>query len=89
MEDVWTHILNARLVIADVTGRNPNVFYELGIAHTIGRAAIVITQRDEDVPFDIRSMRYIKYDINPLHLKEFEDQLMRTISFLLNQLPVR
>ena len=87
MEDIWHYILKARLIVADVTGRNPNVFYELGIAHTVGRAAIVITQDESDIPFDIRAFRYLKYDLRPIHLKEFEAQLEQTIATILQRLP--
>jgi hypothetical protein len=68
IEDIWESITTARLIVADVTGRNPNVFYELGICHTLGKEVIVITQNDNDVPFDIRHRRYIKYDASKLHL---------------------
>ena len=59
MDDIWTFINIARLVVADVTGKNPNVFYELGIAHTIGKDAIILTQNKEDVPFDLRHLRFL------------------------------
>ncbi len=61
LEDIWTHILKSKVIIADVTGKNPNVFYEMGIAHTIGRPVIIITQNKEDVPFDIAQYRYFLY----------------------------
>ena len=61
MEDIWEHINKARIVIADVTGRNPNVFYELGVAHTIGKEVIIITQNEADVPFDLRHLRFFVY----------------------------
>ncbi len=61
IEDIWTHINMARLVIADVTGKNPNVFYELGIAHTLGKDIIILTQRKDDIPFDIT-----RYPIYPI-----------------------
>jgi len=64
MEDIWSAINAAYIVIADVTGRNPNVFYELGIAHTLGKNVILLTQADDDVPFDIKQLRYIKYADN-------------------------
>lgn len=51
----------SRIVICDCTGRNPNVFYEAGIAHTLGRDAILITQSEHDIPFDLRHLRYVKY----------------------------
>lgn len=43
VEDIWDSICASRVVIVDVTGRNPNVFYELGICHTLGKDCIVIT----------------------------------------------
>jgi hypothetical protein len=51
----------SRVVIADCTGRNPNVFYEIGIAHTLGREVILITQNNADIPFDLRHLRYVQY----------------------------
>jgi hypothetical protein len=44
MADVWRGIWGARAILADCTGRNPNVFYEIGVAHTIGRPVVLITQ---------------------------------------------
>lgn len=61
MEDIWEYINKSRLIVADVTGKNPNVFYELGIAHTIGKDVIILTQNEDDVPFDLKHLRYIKY----------------------------
>ena len=65
-DDIWTHINEARLSIADLTGRNPNVFYELGLAHGCHRQAILLTQEQDDIPFDLNELRYIKYDPNDL-----------------------
>lgn len=61
LEDIWVNINTARLIVADVTDKNSNVFYELGIAHTIGKDIIVMTQNKNDVPFDINHIRYIEY----------------------------
>ncbi len=70
-DDIWEHaaiiqdvvslIDRSRIVICDCTGRNPNVFYEAGIAHTLGRDVILITQSDHDIPFDLRHLRYVQY----------------------------
>jgi hypothetical protein len=49
------------VVVCDCTGRNPNVFYEIGIAHTLGREVILITQNAADIPFDLRHLRYVAY----------------------------
>ena len=61
IQDVVNLIDRARIVVCDLTGRNPNVFYEAGIAHTLGREVIIITQSEHDVPFDLRHLRYIRY----------------------------
>ena len=54
-------LFEADVVIADLSGQNPNVFYELGIAHSIGNKTIMIAQRMEDVPFDIKNYKIILY----------------------------
>jgi hypothetical protein len=79
MSDVWSSIYYSKIIIADCTGRNPNVFYEIGIAHTLGRPVVLITQREEDVPFDIRHIRYLKYSFTPRGMKEFELALKATL----------
>jgi hypothetical protein len=61
IQDVVTLIDRSNVVICDCSGRNPNVFYEIGIAHTLGREVILITQSDADIPFDLRHLRYVKY----------------------------
>jgi len=61
-EDIFRLIQGAELILADVTGKNPNVNYELGIAHALGKKAVIITQSSDDIPFDYRHLRYITYD---------------------------
>jgi hypothetical protein len=51
MRDVWNSIWSAKAIIADCTGRNPHVFYELGMAHTVGKPVVIISQSSADVPF--------------------------------------
>jgi hypothetical protein len=51
VQEVWSAIKAASIIIADCTGRNPNVFYEIGISHTIGKDTILITQSIDDVLF--------------------------------------
>lgn len=52
-------LLSARVVIADLTGRNPNVFYELGIAHSFARPLILIADSSSTLPFDAKDERVI------------------------------
>jgi len=85
MTVIWNAVNQADLCIADCTGRNPNVFYAVGIAHTINKPVILITQNENDVPFDLRHFRYIKYDYTPRDMIEFEDQLRTAISKVVEQ----
>lgn len=80
VSDIWDAINGSRTVIADCTTRNPNVFYELGITHTLGKPAILITQSQEDVPFDLKHMRYVRYDLTPRGMKAFEKTLSSTLT---------
>lgn len=61
INDVVSLIARSKVVICDLTGRNANVFYEAGIAHTLGREVILITQKRQDVPFDLAHHRYVEY----------------------------
>ncbi len=64
IQDVVSLIDRSRIIICDCSTRNPNVFYEIGIAHALGREVILITQFAEDIPFDLRHLRYITYHNN-------------------------
>jgi len=63
--DILTHvvknIVKARLIIANITGRNPNVLYELGIAHALNKPTIIISKNLSDAPFDIKTKYMILY----------------------------
>ncbi|MGC3981411.1 MAG: hypothetical protein QM808_09145 [Steroidobacteraceae bacterium] len=61
IQDVVTLLCQAKVVICDLTDRNANVFYEMGIAHCLPREVIMITQHSKDVPFDVQHIRYITY----------------------------
>lgn len=64
IQDVVSLIDRAKIVVCDLTNKNPNVFYEAGIAHTLGREVIMITQSEHDVPFDLRHHRFLRYHPN-------------------------
>ena len=61
MQDVYDLIWTAKIVVSDFTGKNPNVFYETGIAHTLDKTVVPIAQEEGDVPFDLRHLRHLKY----------------------------
>jgi hypothetical protein len=60
---ILTLIEKSFVVFCDCSGRNPNVFYEIGISHSLGREVVLITQADEDIPFDLRHRRNINHRI--------------------------
>lgn len=84
VEDIWRHINEARILISELTGKNANVFYETGIAHTIGKEVILITQSMEDVPFDLKHLRCIVYDYTLKSMEKFENKLKNTILHILS-----
>ena len=83
IEDIWRCTNEARILIAELTGRNPNVFYETGIAHTVGKEVILITQSIEDVPFDLKHLRCIVYEYTPRGTQALEENLKNTINNVL------
>ena len=88
LKDVMEGIANSDLIIADLTDANPNVYYELGVAHAFRKPVIHLTQLLEDVPFDLRSYRIIEYDTYFSKMKEAEEKLRRYAeAFLAGNLP--
>lgn len=81
--DVFPHILRliarARIVVANIDGRNPNVFYELGIAHAMGKPVILIAPSPEDVPFDIRTKRLVLFQSLDELREKLKDELARVV----------
>ena len=75
MEDITNSIRRARLIVADLTGRNANVFYEVGIAHALNKQVLLMTQSIEDVPFDLRHRRALVYEYSPRGCKKLENDL--------------
>ena len=79
MEDIWRCANEARLLVAELTGRNANVFYETSVAHTIGKEVILIAQSMDDVPFDLRHLRCIVYEYTPRGTATLEENLKNTV----------
>ena len=94
------HLIDDSLVIADLTGQNPNVYYELAIRHFTNKPFIQIIESDEDIPFDIAGLRTINFDyrdlesvdkckteiINQIYsIEEKPNQVETPVSFAINQ----
>jgi hypothetical protein len=64
IQDIFSLIFRSHVVVVDFTSKNPNVMYETGIAHTLGKHVVPISQSLDDVPFDIKHHRVLKYLAN-------------------------
>jgi hypothetical protein len=82
IQDVVTLICRASIVICDLTERNANVFYEMGIAHTLGKDVIMITQSGADVPFDVAHIRHIRYLHNGEGMSTLKEDMTRRLTAL-------
>lgn len=83
MKDIWKGIISAQAVIADCTGRNANVFYEIGLCHALGKPTILLTQNIDEMPFDLRDVRTIVYEYTPPGVRKLESALVRTLTAVL------
>ncbi len=88
MEGIWERLLRARLVVADVTGENPNVMYEIGIAHALGKPLLLLGVGGAgSTTFDLRRYRHLFYRTSPRGLETLRADLRRELSALLEQSP--
>lgn len=63
IDQIWTGLKRAKVLVAELTGRNPNVLYELGLAHAAHKPVVLISSNEADVPFDVRHVRVIYYEL--------------------------
>ena len=88
MADVWQYCAKARVVIAELTGANPNVYYEAGYSHAFDSEKVIfITQQMDEVTFDVRHFRCIEYDPHPGDVDQFQAALKDNISAVLAKPP--
>ena len=62
IDQIWRGINSATVLVAELTSKNPNVFYELGLAHALSKPVVLVSSNEDDVPFDLRHIRVIIYD---------------------------
>ncbi|WP_441255914.1 hypothetical protein [Tardiphaga sp. 285_C5_N1_2] len=70
LERIYGQIDAADLIIADLTGRNPNVFYETGYAHAKGKVCLLLTSKADDIPFDLKHHRHLIYGDSIQNLRQ-------------------
>jgi len=70
LDRIYNQIAKADLIIADMTGRNANVFYEVGYAHALGKRTVLLTQDADDIPFDLKHFPHIVYNAGITALRD-------------------
>jgi hypothetical protein len=83
IQDIFSLIYRSRFVVCDFTTENPNVFYEAGIAHTLGRPVIPITQDINALPFDLKHRRALVYPADPDGLARLQGDIAPRLRRLL------
>lgn len=63
IDQIWAGINSAKVLVAELTTRNPNVFYELGLAHALEKPVVLVSSNEADIPFDLKHIRVIYYDL--------------------------
>jgi len=69
LDRIYNQIAKADLIIADMTGRNANVFYEVGYAHALGKTTVLLTSKADDIPFDLKHFSHIVYGNSLIDLR--------------------
>lgn len=87
MQDIKNSIHSAKVILADVTGRNANVNYELGMAHALDKEVIILTANPSDVPSDYRDIKYIEYNRHDIDWnKKLSEAIENTLHTVLNRI---
>ncbi len=88
VDDIWEMVKKAAVLIADLTGGNRNVYYELGLAHAIGKPVVLVAPNIEDIPFDLRYLRRLIYDRDrPAWGRKLKNEIARALSEVLEDAP--
>ncbi len=77
MDQIYESIASSGMIVADLSGRNQNVMYELGVANTMGKKTLLLAQDLDDVPFDVRMQRVLVYDLSFKKVLELKSQLKK------------
>lgn len=85
IQDIFDLIFCSKVVVVDFTGKNPNVMYETGIAHTLGKTVIPITQSLDDIPSDLGHHRALKYYPNEEGLRNLSNELYKRLQVIYKQ----
>jgi len=76
------NLRTAPVVLADITDRNANVFYELGVRHALSNRTVLVSQHSDHIPSDLRGYWHIIYGLGPAEVSKFKDNLKRVLTKL-------
>jgi hypothetical protein len=85
IQDIFSLIYRSYIVICDFSGQNPNVFYECGVAHTLGKHVVPLAQHVNDIPFDLKHHRALIYHNNAEGIATMQQGLWDRIKTLSEQ----
>ncbi len=83
--DIAKQILEARIVIADITPKNPNVYYEVGYAHALNKPTILIAEKPAELPFDVSPFRILFYENTIRGKARIEEGLRKHLSAIVSE----
>lgn len=86
LDRVYNQIAKADLIVADMSGRNPNVFYEVGYAHALGKLTILLTKSADDIPFDLKHFTHIVYGTK---ISGLRDELEKRVKYFIANPPTK
>jgi hypothetical protein len=86
LDRIYNQISKADIVIADMTGKNPNVFYEVGYAHALGKLTLLLVQKEKDIPFNLRHHPFIIYGES---ISKLRDELSKKVKHYVDHPPER
>jgi hypothetical protein len=84
-ESIWVDICRAKVIVADLTEKNENVMYEVGIAHTVGKPVVLLSQDEIDPPFDVGHHRVHVYEDTSAGPDELKDRLPGVIDDIVEE----
>ncbi|MEM7656350.1 MAG: hypothetical protein AAF399_09500 [Bacteroidota bacterium] len=79
LEDTWEKMNEVELLVADLTYKHPDVFYKIGVWHTLGKPVILVSQHERDIPPDFRRFPHIVYDNNIHGLQQLASRLVELV----------
>ncbi|MCW5765282.1 MAG: hypothetical protein KIT68_04835 [Phycisphaeraceae bacterium] len=82
LDRILNQINKSDVIVADMSGKNPNVFYEVGYAHALNKLVILVTKTVDDIPFDLKHKRHIVYEGQ---IKRLREELARSLSWAIEE----